>query len=242
MEIQHEGNVIYRCVPRENLEINQYWMCDEGRFNYRYTQDESRIVEPSFRSADGLKPASWQDAIEKTEAHIRTGEVLFLVGTDLTNEELSSIREAAGVLGSGIKIRTFGTPGVLRVSEDGTQDNILKMKSKTANLNGAEKLGLEPLSGEARATTVVVFRGGRAAMPRIEAKWSAGIGVFNREEAAAFDTVLPGLAFTEKEGTVTNHAGTEQRLIKAVRPKGACKPASEILMSLLNIKKKAGHA
>jgi NADH-quinone oxidoreductase subunit G len=242
MEIQHEGNVVYRCVPRENLEINKHWMCDEGRFNYRYTQDESRIVDPTLRAPDGHKSAAWQDVVATLESKIRGGEVLFLLGTDLTNEELSAIREAASTLRTGIKIRTFGTLGVTKTSEDGSADNILKMKSKTSNLNGAEKLGLEPLAGDAKADTVIVFRGGRAALPRVEAKWSAGVGVFNREEASGFDSVLPGLAFTEKEGTVVNHAGIEQRISRAVRPKGTCKSVPEVLMSLLNTKSKAGQA
>ncbi len=242
MEIQHEGNVVYRCVPRENLEINKYWMCDEGRFNYRYTQDETRVVDPTLRGAEGAKQASWQDVVASIEVKIRNGDVLFLVGTDLTNEELSAIREAASALRSGIKIRTFGNADVTKSSEDGPADNILKMKSKTGNLLGAEKLGLEPLTGEAKAETVVVFRGGRAVLPKIDSKWTAGIGVFNREESAGFDGVLPGLAFTEKEGTLVNHAGFEQRLARAVRPRGGCKPVSEILMLLLNTKSKAGQA
>jgi NADH-quinone oxidoreductase subunit G len=242
MEIQHEGNVVYRCVPRENLEINKYWMCDEGRFNYRYTQEESRVIDPSLRGPEGHKGSSWQDVIATVESKVRSGDVLFLVGTDLTNEEMSAIREAAQALNAGIRIRAFGTPGITRTSEDGSLDNILKMKSKTANLNGAEKLGLEPLAGDAKADTVVVFRGGRAALPKVDAKWSAGIGVFQREEAEGFSCILPGLAFTEKEGTVVNHAGVEQRLVRAVRPKGACKSVSEVLMSLLNSKSKAGQA
>jgi NADH dehydrogenase/NADH:ubiquinone oxidoreductase subunit G len=217
-------------------------MCDEGRFNYRYTQDESRVVDPSLRGPDGHKVSSWQDVISTLDSKVRNGEVLFLVGTDLTLEEMSAIREAAQTLSAGIKIRAFGTPGINKTSEDGSLDNILKMKSKTANLNGAEKLGLEPLIGDAKADVVVVFRGGRATLPKLDAKWSAGVGVFLREEASGLNAMLPGLAFTEKDGTVINHAGVEQRLTRAVRPKGSCKPVSEVLMVLLNTKSKAGQA
>lgn len=242
MEIQHEGNVIYRCVPRENLEINKHWMCDEGRFNYRHTQDEGRVVEPSRFDSGSAKPLSWPDAVAELRSVFANGKLLVLVGTDLTQEELVAIRDAAMSLRSGVQIRSFGTPGVERAAEDGPLDNILKMKSKTANLHGAERLGLEPLHGPAVAESVLVFRGGRAQLPRIEARWIGGAGVFRAEEVKGWSAVFPGLAFSEKEGTVINHAGVEQRFVRAVRPRGSCKPVSEVLMMLLNAARKEGTA
>src|SRR4029079_8951871 len=35
IEVQHAENHIYRLVPRENLDVNKYWMCDEGRTTYK---------------------------------------------------------------------------------------------------------------------------------------------------------------------------------------------------------------
>lgn len=234
MEIQHEGNVIYRCVPRENQQINRHWMCDEGRFNYRHTQEESRFLQPTVFESGQPRTTDWRSALATFRKALAGKEVLLLVGTDLTIEEMTAIREASSLFGKNAKIRSFGTPGVSRTSEDGSEDRILKMKSKTSNLNGAEKVGLEPLTGDAEAAAVVVFRGGRAVLPRIRAPFVAGMGVFRKEEVASFGMVLPGLAFTEKEGTVINHAGIEQKLKRAVLPKGACKPVSEALMLLLN--------
>jgi len=239
MEVQHEGNVVYRCVPRENLEINRYWLCDEGRFNYHYTQDPTRVLEPRAKHSEGWSPISWEDAILGTKEEIDGQKPLFLVGSDLTLEELKTIQEYVSLHHKGATIQHFGTPGIDSTSKDGALDNILKMKSKTSNLNGVEKLGIPPLtSNSVKADTVIVFRGGRAQLPEIQAKRTIGFGVYLESEISNFDVILPGLAFTEKDGTIVNHMGVEQRFKRAVLPRGKSKSVSEALMLLAHKKTK----
>lgn len=41
---------IERLVPRENTQINDWWMCDQGRWGYHFNNvDENRIKEPQMR-------------------------------------------------------------------------------------------------------------------------------------------------------------------------------------------------
>jgi len=240
MEVQHEGNTVYRCIPRENLEINKHWMCDEGRFNYHYTQDESRILSPMKKSGSSWMVAEWSDVIADLRLDLNSNDVLCLVGTDLTNQELSSIREAISTVSKNARFQSFGTNGVESTTQDGPQDTILKMKSKTANLNGAESLGIAPLNGTAKAEVVLVFRGGRAQLPKIESAKVYGSGVFLERDQNGLSAILPGFSFLEKEGTVVNHQGKEQKFMRAVLPRGKCKATGEILMMILN--QKAGSA
>jgi len=236
MEIQHEGNAIYRCVPRENLEINKYWMCDEGRFNYHYTQDQTRFLNPVQKAGQTWSKITWDQGLSTLKSETNAANTLFLLGTDLTLEEMSAIQETVNRNHKNAKLLSFGTAGVESSAQDGPQDQILKMKSKTSNLMGAEKLGIQALQGKAKADVVVVFRGGRAQLPVIESKKTIGVGVFLEKEVTAFDVILPGLAFTEKDGTVINHQGKEQRLKRAVLPREKCKAIPEVLMLLLNQK------
>jgi NADH dehydrogenase/NADH:ubiquinone oxidoreductase subunit G len=173
------------------------------------------------------------------------------VGTDLTLEEMSSIREYVQTYHAKSKVLSFGTEGIAKTSDDGSLDGILKMKSKTSNLNGAEKLGIAPLAGNESelksASAILVFRGGRAQLPAKLQGLSQkifGIGVFlaNDLEKIQFSNILPGTAFTEKDGTIINHQGLEQKLKRAVLPRGKCKAISEVLMLLLNKKAKVGAA
>lgn len=236
IELQHEGNVIYRTIPRENLDINRYWMCDEGRFNYHYTQDPKRILEPQVEGAK----TSWDQAIQKVQALAQSGSIQVLVGTDLTQEELTLIQQFFRSLKTPARVMHFGTEGVSRTDQDGPADQILKMKSKTSNLNGAQKIGIEPWDGKTVADTNFVFRGGRAQIANLNTalagKKVIGFGVFMSDEARGYQALLPGLAFTEKDGTIINHSGIEQKLKRAVLPRGRCKPCSEVLMLMANSK------
>src|SRR3954469_18673066 len=63
MEIHEDGNVIYRTVPRENMEINKYWLCDEGRFSFHYVGREDRIAEPQVAGSN----TEWSTAIEQVK-------------------------------------------------------------------------------------------------------------------------------------------------------------------------------
>ena len=45
---------IVRLMPRENLSINEYWMCDKGRWGYHFHNDDAkRIHEPKLRRTKG---------------------------------------------------------------------------------------------------------------------------------------------------------------------------------------------
>jgi NADH-quinone oxidoreductase subunit G len=247
MEIQHEQNVIYRCVPRENQQINKFWMCDEGRFNYHYTQDPNRILQPQIKSesAGNYLLTNWDNAVLGMKEALEKSKPTFLVASDLTLEEMTTIKEFVALQFKDSKLFHFGTPGVETTAQDGHEDKLLRMLSKTSNLNGAEKLGFAPLTEKMASElkdSVVVFRGGRAKLPKLSAKTKIGVGVFMAEEAEGYHTILPGLAFTEKSGTIVNHMNIEQKIKRSVLPRGGCKAISEILMLLAHKKAKVGAA
>ncbi len=231
MEIQQEGGQIYRCIPRENQEINQWWMCDEGRFNYRYTMDKSRITEPKVGTPGALAQTDWGSAIQAARKAIQGKKTLLLLGSDLTQEEAILLQKFAKQTLANADVRHFGTPGVKTVADDAAADRLLKRKSKTSNLHGVEKLGISAFESIPAGTeAILVVRGGRAVLPSFGGVASVvGVGVFADSEAKALSTVLPGAAFTEKDGTIVNFQGQEQKLKRSVLPAGKSKALSEIL-------------
>ncbi len=42
---------LYRLKPRENMHINKWWMCDEGRYGFHYVHDSKRLIGPQQRTA-----------------------------------------------------------------------------------------------------------------------------------------------------------------------------------------------
>lgn len=227
MEIQQDGGSVYRCIPRKNMDINQYWMCDEGRFNYQYLMDPSRIVKPRIEGVT----TTWTDALGRMKATLAGKKATILVGTDLTVEELKLIQEMSASMLPGSTIAHIGTEGVATTADDGAEDQLLKRKSKTSNLHGAEKLGIKPYQALASGSeAVVIFRGGKAELPALTGIKKYGVGVFTESEAQGFEVVLPSTSFAEKDGTIVNFQGKEQRLKRAINPMGQSKQIGEIFM------------
>lgn len=242
MEMQHENNIPHRCIPRVNMDINKYWMCDEGRFNFHYINDESRITQPLVLNGGEQQSADWGIAISRARAALAGKKAVVLVGTDLTQEEGKILLEFLPKYLKGTPVFHFGTPGVTAVADDAPADRILKRKSKTANLHGIEKLGFKGLSVIPSGTeAVLVIRGGRAQIPDLTGvKNRVGIGVFEKTLAEDWLVVLPGQAFAEKNGTVINFEGKEQKYKKALNPPENTKPLSETLMLWMNSQMSGG--
>ncbi len=227
IELHSENDIIYRTLPRENMEINKYWICDEGRFNYQYVHHESRIIEPTIKA----EASDWSDALEKAKTGVK-GKTLVLVSTDHTLEEMKSIMAFAQQKIGSVAVFHYGTPDVKTVAQDKAEDKILRRTSKTSNLHGAEKLGLKPWEEIGTYDAAIIFRGGRA-IPLLKPKKNVkgavvGVGVYNSEFITEYDVVLPSLSFVEKSGTVVNFQGKEQKLEKAIEPVGSSKAIDEI--------------
>lgn len=242
MEIHQDANVIARCVPRENMEVNKYWLCDEGRFNYHYVNQAKRIVEPWLKKSSA-EELEWGSAIDSAREILVGKMTTVLVGSDLTQEEASLLQQFLPKHFPNSSIFHFGTPGVIASQDDADADKILKRKSKTSNLHGLEKLGFKGFDKLPAGTqAVVVFRGGRAVLPDLSGIETVGVGVFMKDQAEKFSAVLPGTSFAEKDGTVINFQGKEQRFKRAILPPGQCKSLSEILMIWANRKAAPGAA
>lgn len=229
MEIHQDNNVIERCVPRTNMEINKYWLCDEGRFNFHYTMDSSRVVAPKVSQGT----ATWNEAVASAKTALAGKKVVVLVGSDMTLEEAKLIQDFAPKAFPGSQLFHFGTPGITSAAQDAPADKLLKRKSKTSNLHGLESLGIRGTDSiPSGVDAVLVIRGGRATLPTGLSGSVAvvGIGVFLAEEANGFRAILPSTSFAEKDGTIVNFEGRKQRLRRAIHPVGQSKQISEILM------------
>ena len=82
------------------------WLCDRGRYNVGYVDDERRLTSPMFRVASEFVQISWDDAIEMIATKLRdaiaaTGakSVGVLGGGALLNEELVLLAEICDGLG-----------------------------------------------------------------------------------------------------------------------------------------------
>ncbi|UFR02955.1 NADH-quinone oxidoreductase subunit G [Streptomyces sp. Go40/10] len=96
----HRRGKVMRRLAAYDPEVNEEWICDKGRFAFRYAQGKDRLDTPLVRNADGvLEPASWPEALEAaarglTAARSRAG---VLIGGRLTVEDAYAYSKFARV-------------------------------------------------------------------------------------------------------------------------------------------------
>jgi NADH-quinone oxidoreductase subunit G len=228
----NEGARVLRLKPRYNADVNQWWMCDEGRYGFGWI-DTGRLTHVRNRGID----ATWEQATAAIATALATlgesgnGSRLGVIASaQLTNEELFLVREIfQGVLGAHVTAAVPAHPG--------DSDNFLIKADKNPNTLGATLLGLAN-SGSPNAAHLV----NEALHGRIEALWVFGhdltmmfgedtieelsrrLGLFvfsgtNENPTAAWSHwVLPTAAYVEKDGTFMNCHGRIQRVGRAFPP------------------------
>lgn len=86
----HRRGKVMRRLAAEDPEVNEEWICDKGRFGFRYAQKPDRLTTPLVRNDQGeLEPASWPEALEAAARGLSAarGRAGVLVGGRLTVED-----------------------------------------------------------------------------------------------------------------------------------------------------------
>ncbi|MGY0024639.1 NADH-quinone oxidoreductase subunit G [Streptomyces sp. cg35] len=87
----HRRGKVMRRLAANDPEVNEEWICDKGRFGFRYAQKPDRLTTPLVRDADSgeLRPASWPEALETAARGLGAarGRAGVLTGGRLTVED-----------------------------------------------------------------------------------------------------------------------------------------------------------
>ncbi|MCY0930438.1 NADH-quinone oxidoreductase subunit G [Streptomyces sp. H27-H1] len=97
----HRRGKVLRRMAAEDPEVNEEWICDKGRFGFRYAQRPDRLTTPLVRGADGiLAPASWPEALEAAANGLAgaRGRAGVLTGGRLTVEDAYAYAKFARVV------------------------------------------------------------------------------------------------------------------------------------------------
>lgn len=63
---------VRRIVGRENMQVNDQWICDKGRFAHGWVNHPDRLTTPLVRKNGGLEPASWSEALQLVADRLRS--------------------------------------------------------------------------------------------------------------------------------------------------------------------------
>jgi NADH-quinone oxidoreductase subunit G len=246
-----KGAQLIRMTPRFNPEINSYWMCDIGRFDYHWVEGDRRLRQPHLRKGASLEAAPWADALVavKTTVDAAGGPAAlrFLVSAHASLEELYILRHVTGATG-GV------TLSWRRREKPQPPNTKFKIPANDApNVRGAQDLGFDVPSNDVtplreaveagRVGVLYVFDpgpdGSIGDTDWIVAARKAGTlkaliyqGVLHTPLAEAADVVLPGSAYVEKDATYTNMTGHVQATSRVILPPGEAGEDWQILMKL----------
>jgi len=153
MNIWVRDNEIMRLTPRENMDVNQYWMCDYGRLNtYKFVNDETtRVTSPMIRPPESgilddgnfaLRECEWDDAIARIISELKNykpNEIAFIASPYSTLEDNFVLKRFAEEVTGTIEI-------VYIPHIEGNDDDLLIRADKTPNSTGLKFLGVNTIS------------------------------------------------------------------------------------------------
>ena len=172
ISIEHREQVVHRFLPRVNLEVNDFWICDHGRFlaeslnggdflkplvpeGTLKTSAPEGTLKTSAPDGKGRRETNWGEALGLVVQKVKGAKpsaVLALGSANLSTEENWLLAELFG--------KTVGTPhveldadqGPLRRIRNpkaiGADGGFLKGTVAAPNARGAEAAGVRKASGE----------------------------------------------------------------------------------------------
>jgi NADH-quinone oxidoreductase subunit G len=244
-------NRIWRLTPRRNDAVNDTWMCDYGRLDYKFVDAPERLRTPMVAESGALAQTTWQEALARASAAIaalkaRHGGAAMgaVVSPHLTNEENFCFGEL---------MRAAGVDKVAMATRRGAADDFLIKAEKAPNARGVRELGLvsgddDGLGELLRAAEAGDLKGLylcgddlletlapellNAVLGRLELLIVQTLRLDLRLSAAT--VVFPTTTFAEKNGSFTNYAGRVQRIYKAIETAPGWLSDGEVFTRLLN--------
>lgn len=70
IHVDQNESTIYRLRPRPNPKAQGYFMCDEGRFGFKYVHSKDRLAQPLLRGGEELSPVSWDAALDSVRRRL----------------------------------------------------------------------------------------------------------------------------------------------------------------------------
>jgi len=143
IDVWVRDNRVERLTPRDNLDVNQYWMCDAGRLDIdKY--NEYRVSGPRVK---GDIPVEFEEAALRAHKLIgglaENQKAIFLGSAYASLESNLALKKLAEAYGRAEHL--YYIPHV----EEGWGDNLLRRDDRTPNAKGCEALGFKALDLDA---------------------------------------------------------------------------------------------
>ena len=252
IQIDENQDRIYRLRPRENPHVNQWWMCDEGRYGFHHVHDERRLTEPRRKESGRYVNIEWSAVGAELDKKLRkSGRLAAVLSPHLTVEEAHLLAKYI----KGIDPQAVLALGPVPVhgSDEKFPSGFVIHTEKCPNRRGVEKIVARLGGGLLNWGDFL----GRLASESFGAVWVtggyktdwndaataekfAGVGClvvqdcFSSPLYERADYQLPGAAFAERAGSYVNFNDRLQSFTWAVRPPQGVKVEGQLYWQLLS--------
>jgi NADH-quinone oxidoreductase subunit G len=229
---------VFRYRPRENLKVNDVWMCDQGRLSYKYL-DHARALEVKIgRAGEGQTapaPEAIKVAAERLKPFIGSDALAFAISPLCSVEDLLAGFKLAR---DGLKLRRVFVGG--RATGKGDQWLLRddRNPNRTAVYWIAKAFGMvvDPFESVSQAIDrdkMKAFYAFGAEAPGGTAFGASLVDDLDPVVVQAFNlgplagkahVLLPASPHSEDDGTFVNFEGHIQRFVRAMAPKGQSRP------------------
>jgi len=227
-------NEIKRLQPRPNADVNQYWMCDEGRLNTRYVASDRRLTRSTGAPMELVESG-------------RTLRFAGVISTYSTIEEMylfKKLMEALKAGPIGVLTLTRGQaqkfPSGFSIEADKTPNRAFaaKLFGEEAVASGVQNVVQELQAGTIQGLLVLngipdVSLPAELVEAAKKAQFLALSDLLKSPLAEAAHVVIPATAWAEKDGTFMNIDGRVQRIRKAVEPPVTARAEAQWLQEAL---------
>jgi NADH-quinone oxidoreductase subunit G len=249
--VEENQDTIYRIKPRENPFINQWWICNFGRYGYHHVHDERRLLGARRREGGSTVELLWSSLVEELNVRLReAGRLAAVLSPFLTVEEAWLLASYVRRIDPQAAIALGPVPQAGQ--EERFPSGFTISAEKCPNRRGVEEI-VAHFSGEVWTFDKLLeqlphspvrglwFSGGYrpGSLDRIRPERWASLEVLVVEDLfpsplsrrATYE--LAGGAFAEREGSYVNRKHRLQSVSWAIRPPSGVLPEGPLYWQLL---------
>jgi NADH-quinone oxidoreductase subunit G len=234
---------IQRLKPRYNRMVNEWWMCDRGRYSYHQVDDANRLLAPRTKAEMLSSELSVDQVIAWAAQKIKDvlskhgpKSIAVLGSAHSSNEDLFLLKR---LFSDELKVSNLDVN--LTSEPKGKEDDILMKADLAPNRRGALEIGVGPwgsggatgddiveaaLDGDFEVLIVVRHDLSTSLSAKQLAKLDQNcayilyLGTYDNGMTALADDVIPLATWAECEATYTNFQGRVQKAYQVFPPRG----------------------
>jgi NADH-quinone oxidoreductase subunit G len=253
IDVEENQDTVYRLKPRENAHVNQWWMCDEGRYGFHHVHSDRRLTNVERRDGQQVTLLEWSQVVREIDERLRlAGRPAAVLSPHLTVEEAYLLAKYVRSLDAEAPIALGPVP--VQGGDETFKSGFTIRAEKCPNRRGVEEV-VRHFSGSVTTLGDVLLA---VEAGNVRALWVSGgykqdwiddqtAGRLAAAECLVVQDLfasplweratyrLPGAAFAERAGSYVNHADRLQSFAWAIRPPARVRVEAGVYWELLSL-------